>query len=92
LSNVDTAAGEAVVKLVFKDEVWMRVNGGAKNKKLFGGLKKSGETHEFKAAKPLSFKVGNAPGVDIYINGKLYDQTPHLSGVVSKFKVEAAAQ
>lgn len=85
MSAVNASAGEVMVKLVFKDEVWMRVN--SKKKKVFSGLKKSGDSEEFKTQKPLSFKVGNAPGVDIYINGKLYDQTPHMRGVVAKFKV-----
>ena len=85
MSNVDATSGEVMVKLVFKDEVWMRVN--SKKKKVFSGLKKSGDTAEFKASKPLSFKVGNAPGVDIYINGKLYDQKPYMRGVVAKFKM-----
>ncbi len=86
LSNVNDNAGEVIVKLVFKDEVWMRVNSG--KKKVFSGLKKSGESAEFKARKPLSFKVGNAPGVDVYINGKLYDQKPYMRGVVAKFKID----
>ena len=85
LSKVDTTAGEVIVKLVFKDEVWMRVN--SNKKKVFSGLKKAGAAEEFKTKMPLSFKVGNAPGVDIYINGKLYNQTPHIRGVVARFKV-----
>jgi len=87
MAKVDATAGEVMVKLVFKDEVWMRVN--SKKKKVFSGLKKAGDTEEFKTKKPLSFKVGNAPGVDIYVNGKLYNQTPHMRGVVAKFKIDS---
>lgn len=82
----ETQANEVSVKLVFSKEVWMRVN--SKKKKVFSGLKKAGDTEEFKATKPLSFKVGNAPGVEIYINGQRYDQAPHTRGAVSRFKIE----
>ncbi|MGV6810219.1 MAG: RodZ domain-containing protein [bacterium] len=87
LSEVDTEAGEVAIKLVFEGEVWMRIKkkGG---KQVFAGLRKQGEVHEMKAVKPLKFKVGNAPGVKIYINGKLFDQKPYQRGVVSRFEVE----
>lgn len=87
LSDVDTKAGEVAIKLVFEAEVWMRIKkkGG---KQVFAGLRKKGEVHEMKAVKPLKFKVGNAPGVKIYINGKLFDQKPYQRGVVSRFEVE----
>jgi len=87
LSDVDTEAGEVAIKLVFEDEVWMRIKkkGG---KTVFASLRKKGEVHEMKAVKPLKFKVGNAPGVKIYINGKLFDQDPYQRGVVSRFDVE----
>lgn len=90
MTKVDTSGGEVAIKLVFKDEVWMRVKSSKKN--VFSGLKKAGVTEEFKAKKPLSFKVGNAPGVDIYINGKLYNQTPYMRGVVSRFKIKEEAK
>lgn len=87
LSDVNTEAGEVAIKLVFEDEVWMRIKkkGG---KTVFASLRKKGEVHEMKAVKPLKFKVGNAPGVKIYINGKLFDQDPYQRGVVSRFDVE----
>jgi cytoskeleton protein RodZ len=87
LSDVDTEAGEVAIKLMFEDEVWMRIKkkGG---KTVFAGLRKKGEVHEMKSVKPLKFKVGNAPGVKIYINGKLFDQDPYQRGVVSRFDVE----
>jgi cytoskeletal protein RodZ len=86
--TTDSAAqtGEVSIKLVFTKDVWMRVD--SNKKKVFSGLKKNGDTEEFKATKPLSFKVGNAPGVEIYINGQRYDQTPHTRGAVSRFKIE----
>jgi len=87
LADVNVEAGEVAIKLVFEDEVWMRIKkkGG---KQVFEGLRQKGEVHELKTVKPLDFKVGNAPGVKIYVNGELYDQSAHQRGVVSRFDLE----
>lgn len=79
--------GEVTIKLEFSEDVWMQVKD--KNKKaLFEALNTSGTTKEFKATTPLDFKIGNAHGVKVYLNGQLYDQAPHTKGIVSRFKVE----
>lgn len=87
LSNVNVEAGEVAIKLVFEDEVWMRIK-KKDGKQIFEGLRQKGEVHEMKTVKPLDFKVGNAPGVKIYVNGELYDQSAHQRGVVSRFDLE----
>lgn len=79
--------GEVTVKLEFAEEVWMQVKDD-KKKVLFESLNSSGTTKEFKASTPLDFKVGNAHGVKVYLNGQLYDQAPHTKGSVSRFKVD----
>lgn len=80
-------AGEVNVKLEFADDVWMQVKDDGK-KTVFESLNSKGTTKEFKATTPLNFKVGNAPGVKVYLNGQLYDQAPHIKGSVARFKVE----
>jgi cytoskeletal protein RodZ len=80
-------AGEVNVKLEFSDEVWMQVKDDGK-KTLFESLNSTGSTKEFKATTPINFKVGNARGVKIYLNGQLYDQAPYIKGSVARFKVE----
>ncbi|WP_287600702.1 helix-turn-helix domain-containing protein [Thiothrix sp.] len=80
-------AGEVNIKLEFTEDVWMQVKDGGK-KTLYESLNASGSTKELKATTPLNFKVGNARGVKIYLNGQLYDQAPHTKGSVSRFKVE----
>jgi cytoskeletal protein RodZ len=87
MSDINAEAGEVAIRLVFEDEVWMRIK-KQDGKQVFEGLRKAGETHELKSVKPLNFKVGNALGVKIYINGQLYDQKPHQRGVVSRFDLE----
>ena len=71
----------------FSDEVWVQVK-GADKKTVFESLNTNGTTKEFKATPPLSFKIGNAPGAKIYINGQLYDSTPYTKGSVARFKIE----
>ena len=80
-------AGEVNVKLEFTEEVWMQVKDEGK-KTLFESLNSAGSTKEFKATTPLNFKVGNASGVKIYLNGQPFDQAPHTKGSVARFKVE----
>lgn len=79
--------GEVSVKLEFTQDVWMQVKDEAK-KTVFESTNTAGTTKEFKAVTPLNFKVGNAPGVKVYLNGQLYDQAPHTKGSVARFKVE----
>lgn len=79
--------GEVTVKLEFGEEVWMQVKNDDK-KVLFESLNSSGTTKEFKATTPLNFKIGNAHGVKVYLNGQLYDQAAHTKGSVARFKVE----
>jgi cytoskeletal protein RodZ len=79
--------GEATIKMEFSDEVWVQVK-GADKKTVFESLNTNGTTKEFKAKPPLNFKIGNAPGAKIYINGQLYDQSPYTKGSVARFKIE----
>ncbi|MEB4589576.1 RodZ domain-containing protein [Candidatus Thiothrix sp. Deng01] len=80
-------AGEINVKMEFAEDVWMQVKGGD-SKPLFESLNTAGSIKEFKATPPLSFKVGNAPGVKIFVNGQPFDQSPYIKGSVARFKVE----
>ncbi|MDD5392453.1 MAG: DUF4115 domain-containing protein [Thiothrix sp.] len=85
--TIPPIAGEVNVKLEFADDVWMQVKDDGK-KTVFESLNSKGTTKEFKATTPLNFKIGNAPGVKVYLNGQLYDQAPHIKGSVARFKVE----
>jgi cytoskeletal protein RodZ len=79
--------GEVNIKLEFTDEVWMQIK-DAKKKTLFESLNSAGSTQELKATTPLSFKIGNARGVKVYLNGQLYDQAPYTKGSVARFKLD----
>jgi len=86
-TEVKPIAGEVNIKLEFTEDVWMQIKDNGK-KTLHEALSSAGSTKELKATTPLNFKVGNARGVKIYLNGQLYDQAPHTKGSVSRFKVE----
>lgn len=82
-----TPTGALNIKMEFAEDVWLQIK-GHENKTLFESLNTGGSIKEFQAATPLSFKVGNAPGVKIYINGQLFDQTPYVKGSVARFKLD----
>jgi cytoskeletal protein RodZ len=80
-------AGEISIKMEFTEEVWMQIKGDDK-KTLFESLNTSGNIKEFKATPPLNVKIGNAPGVKIFVNGQPFDLAPHTKGSVARFRVE----
>ena len=80
-------AGEISIKMEFAEEVWMQIKGDDK-KTLFESLNTAGNIKEFKATPPLNVKVGNAPGVKIFVNGQPFDLTAHTKGSVARFRVE----
>ena len=71
----------------FSEEVWVQIKNEGK-KTVFEALNSPGSTKEFKATTPLNFKIGNANGVKMYLNGQPYDQSPYIKGSVARFKVE----
>ncbi|WML90998.1 helix-turn-helix domain-containing protein [Thiothrix lacustris] len=81
------APGEISIKMEFAQEVWMQIKGDDK-KTLFESLNTAGNIKEFKATPPLNVKIGNAPGVKIFVNGQPFDLAPHTKGSVARFRVE----
>nr|CAA6821558.1 MAG: Unknown protein [uncultured Thiotrichaceae bacterium] len=77
--------GSVIIRLVFSQPVWMSIKNG-RGKTIFSSLNAAGTTQELKATTPLQFKVGNAQGVKIYLNGQLIDQKPYTRGSVSTFR------
>jgi len=80
-------ASEVSIKMEFAEEVWMQIKGDDK-KTLFESLNTAGNIKEFKATPPLNVKIGNAPGVKIFVNGQPFDLTTHTKGSVARFRVE----
>ena len=79
--------GEVSVRLEFSQEVWMQVKDG-NGKRLFEALNSPNTWKAFKARTPLVFKIGNAAGVRVLLNGQIYNHQPHTRGNVSNFRID----
>lgn len=78
--------GEVLVRMEFTQEVWMQVKDG-NNKAIFESLNSPNTWKQFKTRTPLTFKIGNAPGVRLYLNGQAYDHAKYTRGSVARFTV-----
>ena len=77
----------AKIKLVFKKEVWLRIKD--KNKKtVYEGQTSAGKKKVLELEKPLTFRIGNAQGINIFIDGKPKDISPFIKGSVANFTIE----
>jgi cytoskeletal protein RodZ len=75
------------IKFVFKKEVWMRIK-GKNNKTIFESLSPAGDEKEIKLKRPMTFRIGSAQGVEIYIEGKRFDISPFTKGSVANFTIQ----
>ena len=75
------------IKLVFNKEVWMRIKDGNK-KTVFEGQNGSGQEKVLELKKPLTFRVGNAQGLSLFVNGKAVDIKRYTKGSVANFTLE----
>ncbi len=81
------SAKTAKIKLVFKKEVWLRIKD--KNKKtVYEGQTSAGKEKVLELEKPLTFRIGNAQGINIFIDGKPKDISPFIKGSVANFTIE----
>ncbi len=75
------------LKFVFKKEVWMRIRDN--NRKIvFESLSPAGSEKELRLKTPLTFRIGNAQGIEIYVEGTRLDITKSMTGSVATFKIE----
>ncbi len=88
----ETAAGNGPPQLVlaFSEDCWVDVK-DADGEVLLYGVKKSGSTHTVSGPAPFSLAFGNAPGVNITLNGNPVARDSYVPkrGSVSRFVLEA---
>lgn len=84
---VDVPEGSSSLKLVFNDEVWMRIRDDGQNK-LFEALSQKGDTKELVLPRPMVFRVGNAQNLELTVDGKPFDIAPFTRGSVANFTIE----
>lgn len=86
-ASVEVPEGSSALKLVFNDEVWMRIRDSEK-KKLFEALSQKGDTKELVLPKPMEIRVGNAQSLELTVDGKPFDLAPFTRGSVANFTIE----
>lgn len=75
------------IKLVFNNEVWLRIK-DKENKTVFEGLNKAGTEKTIDLQKPLTFRVGNAQGLSLFIDNKPADISTYINGSIANFTLE----
>lgn len=84
----ETPVGNSVkIKLVFNEEVWLRIKDKDK-KTVYEAQTAAGNEKELELEKPLTFRVGNAQGISIFVDGKTKDITEYTKGSVANFTLQ----
>jgi hypothetical protein len=81
-ATVSTGSGVAVVINAARGKSWLFVSDAA-GRTLFSGQISTGATKTFSSDVSLNFKIGNAGGVDLVVNGKKIDSIGVDGEVVS---------
>ncbi|HIO97062.1 MAG TPA: helix-turn-helix domain-containing protein [Leucothrix sp.] len=83
----ETSGKDINIKLVFTKEVWMRIK-DANNKTVYEGQTAAGQERTLKLEKPLTFRVGNAQGLSLFVNGKPVDISQYIQGSIANFTLK----
>jgi cytoskeletal protein RodZ len=75
------------IKMVFTKEVWMRIKNKS-NKTVYEGQTKAGQERSLSLEKPLTFRVGNAQGLSLFVNGKAVDISQYIKGSIANFTLK----
>jgi cytoskeletal protein RodZ len=81
-ATVSTGTGVEVVITATRAKSWLFVS-DASGRTLFSGQISTGSTKTFTSDSQLNFKIGNAGGVDLVVNGKKIDPVGVDGEVVS---------
>ncbi|HWP94504.1 MAG TPA: RodZ domain-containing protein [Gammaproteobacteria bacterium] len=80
--------GRVAVVMRFSGESWVEVY-DADGKPLFYNLGQTGETHALEGRAPLRFFLGNAPAVNVIVDGHRFDPAPYTRrDNTARFSVE----
>ena len=75
------------IKLVFNKDVWLRIR-NKDNKTVFEGINKLGTSKDLTIDKPLTFRVGNAQGLSLFVDDKAVDISQYINGSIANFTLE----
>ncbi len=80
--------GDKIV-ISLRDDCWVEIR-DADGEIVIYDLLRQGRTHQFYGRAPFNVFFGNARAVDLSINDKVYDITPHIRGKLARFKLNVA--
>lgn len=83
--TVSSATGTQVV-VIFKDASWIDIKDAEQQHRIIG-TKPAGTRLTLEGNPPYNFKIGNAAGVEISVNGAPYDLAAHIRGNVARFNL-----
>jgi len=86
-SSVASSGDQIKIKLVFNKDVWLRIR-NKDNKTVFEGLNKLGTNKDLTIEKPLTFRVGNAQGLSLFVDDKAVDISQYINGSIANFTLE----
>ncbi len=84
---VSGSSDQLKIKLVFNKDVWLRIR-NKDNKTVFEGLNKLGTNKDLTIEKPLTFRVGNAQGLSLFVDDKAVDISQYINGSIANFTLE----
>ncbi len=79
--------GNTSLKFIFAQEVWLRIN-GKDGSIVYEALHPAGTEKILTLNSPLTLKVGNAPAMQLFVNGAEMDTTEFTRGSVARFGIE----
>ncbi|WP_299871512.1 RodZ domain-containing protein [uncultured Cocleimonas sp.] len=82
-----SSSDQLKIKLVFNKDVWLRIR-NKDNKTVFEGLNKLGTNKDLTIEKPLTFRVGNAQGLSLFVDDKAVDISQYINGSIANFTLE----
>ena len=82
--------GRVVLNIKFNEESWIEIF-DARKRRLLHGLIKPGASREVSGLPPFNVFFGNAPGVELHINGELFDHKRYARrNNTARFSIEDA--
>lgn len=85
----DVSAEGDKIRLSLKEDCWVDIR-DADDRTIIYDLLREGRTHVFTGKAPFSVFLGNARAVELFVNDKAYDVSPHIRGKLARFKIEVA--
>lgn len=79
------------LEFYFREESWVEISNP--ERRILFGLQREGMRRQLTGEPPINILLGNAPGVDVYLNKQLYEvPARNINGKVARFVIDASAE